>query len=401
MHSKTKYAIIGISVILAAFVLVSYTRWPIDTPLSQYINPRGDYYLTTEKMVYEVIGDLSKIRRLNGPNQIKIQIVTVEWTKEHWGREISQSEIEQIKMEEEIYKALFLVPQDYDLVEKKVQEAGYILAALAGDTLYFVSDYFDPYNEVAAKECVAHECAHLLQSVNFVMEEPVDLDAKLAKNALIEGEAEVQKAKYMEFAFNKTVEKSQFPTGNRILDVDEFFWLKWVTPGMFGIEFVDTLYALGGWSMVNEVFTNMPDSMEQVMHPDKYLSNEVYTEPETEEIEGWKLEKSDRFGELFISLFLSRHIPIDEARIAAEGWNGDKFIYFKKNDDFFYAWKTLWDTTKDKEEFVVGLEKTFQSLGAEKIAPQMWKINGNYVTVEVDNLNVTITSTSNYETLKI
>jgi len=399
MQSKVRNAVIGIALILTAFLFVSYSRWPVETPLSQVLSPRENYYVQTEKLVHEVVDDLVNIRELNRPNEIKIQIVTVDWTKEHWGRKTNQAEIAQLKIEEEIYKALFIVPENFDLLAKKEQEAGSILAALAGDTLYFVSDYFDPYNEVNAKETIAHEVAHLLQSINFEIEESVDLDATLAQGALVEGEAEVAKARYLELVLNKNVDKDSFPVGNRTINVDEFFWLKWVAPGIFGIEFVEILYEEGGWSRVNEAFIDVPKSMEQIIHPEKYSIKEEYLDFEVEMIEDWKLERSDRFGELFTLLFLARHIPIDDARIAAEGWGGDHFVYFKKNNDYFFEWKTVWDSLSDTDEFMRALENLFGSVEAEEIAPKIWKVNEEYLKVNSSDWNVTIVGSSNYEAL--
>ena len=400
LNKPPKNVVIGIGLILTIFLFVSYARWPFETPFSQVLSPKKNYYVQTEKLVHAVVGDLVNLRELKGPNEIKIQIVTVEWTKEHWGRKTNEAEIAKLKMDEEIYKALFIVPQDYDLLEKKEQEAGSILAALAGDTLYFVSDYFDPYNEDNAKEAIAHEVAHLLQSINFEIEESVDLDATLAQNALIEGEAEVTKSQYLELLLNKSADIASFPVGNRTISVDEFFWLKWVAPGIFGIEFVETLYKEGMWSRVNEAFIDMPKSMEQIMHPKKYSIKEEYFNFEIEMIENWKLERSDRFGELFILLFLGRHIPIDSARIAADGWSGDNFAYFKKNNDYFFEWKTSWDTSTDADEFMWALENFFWSIGAKEITPKVWKINEEYLKVNSNNWNVTLTGSSNYEALE-
>jgi len=400
MRLKSKLTILGISVILTAFLIASYTRWPIETPLSQYISPRDDYYLQTEKLVYEVMDDLVNLRELNGSDDIKIQIITVDWAKEHWGRKTSNEEIEQLKIEEEIYEALFIVPEEFDLLAKKEQEAGSILAALAGDTLYFVSDYFDPYDEVNAKETIAHETAHLLQSINFEIPEYVDFDATLAQGALIEGEAEVTKAQYLERILKQSVDKAIFPIGNRTMSVDEFFWLKWVAPGIFGIEFVETLYKEGGWSMVNEAFIDMPMSMEQIMHPEKYSAEEGYLEFEVEAIEDWTLKRNDRLGELFITLFLSRHLPIDDARTAAEGWGGDRFAYFTRDADYLFKWQTSWDTLTDTNEFHSALERLLQSLEADEIMPQLWKIGEDYLRIDCRSLNVTITGASYYEAVE-
>jgi hypothetical protein len=400
MQSKKRNAIIGIVLISTAFLLVSYTRWPIETPLSQILSPRETYYVQTEKLVYEVADDLMNIRELNGPNEIKIQIVNVEWTKENWGRKTNQAEINQLKIEEEIYKHLFIVPKDFDLLAQKEQEAGSILAALWGDTLYFVSDYFDPYNEVNAKETIAHEMAHLLQSINFKIGQSVKLDATLARGALVEGEAEVTKAQYLELVLNKRVDKDSFPVGNQTISVDEFFWLKWVAPGIFGIEFVEMLYREGGWIQVNNAFIDVPKTMEQIIHPEKYTVKENYLDFEEEMVEDWDLERSDRFGELFIILFLARHIPVDEARVAAQGWGGDNFAYYKKHNEYFFEWKTTWDTTTDADQFINALESLFGSIEAKEIAPKIWKINEEYLKIKNNNWNVTIIGSSNYETLE-
>jgi hypothetical protein len=400
MQSKARNAIILAVLILTAFLIVSYARWPIETPLSNIISPRETYYAQTQKLVYEVADDLVNIRELTGPDEIKIQIVDVEWTKENWGRKTSQTEINQLKTEEQIYKHLFIVPQDFDLLAQKEQEAGSILAALWGDALYFVSDYFDPYNEAKAKETIAHELAHLLQSINFKLEQPTNLDASLARGALVEGEAEVTKNQYLELILNKNVNKDSFPVGDRSISVDEFFWLKWTSPGIFGIEFIEKLYNDGGWARVDQAFNDIPKTMEQIMHPEKYSTKEEHQDLEAEKIEDWDLKTSDRMGELFILLFLARHIPIDDATVAAAGWSTDNFAYYQKQNEYFYEWKTQWDTPTDANQFTNALESLFRSIQAQEIAPQSWKINGEYLKINYNNYNVTIFGSSNYEIIE-
>ncbi len=259
-----------------------------------------------------------------------------------------------------------------------------------------MSDYFDPYNEVAAKEAIAHELAHLLQSINFKIGRPVKLDASLARGALVEGEAEVAKAQYLKLILNKMVTKDSFPMGNQTINVDEFFWLKWIAPGIFGIEFVEMLYSQGGWNRINEAFNDFPKTMEQIMHPQKYLAKEEYLHIEEEKLEDWHLKRSDRLGELFMVLFLARHIPIEDAKIAAEGWGGDNFAYYKKTDEYFFEWKTTWDTSIDANQFTTALENLLKSIEAKQIAPKIWKINEEYLKVNSNNWNVTIIGSSNY-----
>jgi hypothetical protein len=242
--------------------------------------------------------------------------------------------------------------------------------------------------------------AHLLQSINFNIEQPAKLDASLARGALIEGEAEVTKAQYFELMLNKRVDKDSFPVGNRTISVEEFFWLKWVAPGIFGIEFVEMLYEEGGWSRVNQAFIDVPMTMEQIMHPEKYFIKEEYLDYESEIFENWDLERSDRLGELFIVLFLARHIPIDDARIAAEGWAGDNFAYYTKPNEYFFEWKTAWDTPTDANQFISAFKSLFGSIKAKEITPKIWKINEEYLKIKSNNSTVQIFGASNYQTLE-
>ena len=93
---------------------------------------------------------MANIRTLNKPDSVKFEIVTVDWVKENWGKKHTEAEIEKIKIEEEIFKAVFLLSENFSLVESKIQQTGYIKAALAGDTLYFVREYFNA-NEIKYK----------------------------------------------------------------------------------------------------------------------------------------------------------------------------------------------------------------------------------------------------------
>lgn len=393
-YGKKSNAIIVISVFLIAFVIISYTSWPIETPLSRYIAHKDKYYIKTEMMLNEVVKDVAKIRMLDEPGSVKFRVVNVNWVKRNWGKRSVEAAIEEVKIEEDIYKAIFLIPENFSLVESKVQHAGYIMAALAGDTLYFVREYFDPYNEEGAKETIAHEVTHLLQSINFNLDEPIEYGAKQAKNALVEGDADFTKAKYLDYKFNKSVEKSTLPSGNGTITERDALWLLWVAPGVYGVEFVETLYEEGGWDKVNEAFDDLPASMEQIMHPEKYLAKEGVIDAESESIEDWELIRSDRFGEHFMMMVLARHIPVDKAELAAEGWAGDRFSYYKKNGDYLFLWKTFWDSLTDRDEYLSALIELLTSLEGREIAPYYWRTYRGYLRIKVDDMSVTIIAAS-------
>ena len=390
-----------LDLLLIVLLLVSYTSWRLETPLSEYLAPRDEYVERTEAMLGEVVKDVAEIRMLDAPDNVNFRVVTMDWVEKNWGWKSTETIIEEVKLEEEIYKALYLIPENFSLVEVKVNQAGTIMAALAGDTLYFVRDYFNPYDEENAKEVLAHEVTHLLQSVNFEVEEPAEFDAKQAKNALIEGDAEFTKETYLLMKFNKTAERGFLPpSGNGTLRDLDALWQLWVAPGIYGRDFVKALYDAGGWEKVNEAYHNMPTSTEQIMHPEKYLAGESFVPVELKNVEGWKLKRSERFGEYFIMIVLARHIPIEEAKLAAEGWAGDKFAYYKDDGDYFFMWKIVWDSSKDRDEFLSAFKNLVDSIADEELAPNYWKTYKGYLTVNISDLSVTISGTSKPNTLK-
>ena len=391
---------VGVGVFIITFLLVSYTSWPIETPLSRYIAPKDEYKRKTEMMLDEVVKDVAKIRMLDAPDSINFKVVTMDWVKENWGRKSAESVIEEVMLEEEIYRALYLVPENFSLVEIKVRQAGTIMAAVAGDTLYFVREYFDPYDEESAKELLAHEITHMLQGINFQIEEPDEFDEKQAKNALIEGDAEFTKENYIIYKFKRSAEKSfSLPSGNGTLRDIDALWQLWVAPGIYGHEFVRALYEAGGWDCVNEVFHDMPVSTEQIMHPEKYLIGEGFVDVELESIEGWDLKRSDRFGEHFIMIVLARHIPIEEARLAAEGWAGDRLAYYKMNDDYLFLWKIVWDSPLDRGEFLSAFRELLSSIEGEELAQNYYRTYYGYLMVEVGDLSVSIIGASKPDSL--
>lgn len=391
-----------VGVFIITFLLASYTSWPIETPLSRYIAPKDEYTKKTETMLDEVVKDVAKIRMLDAPDSVNFRVVTMDWVKENWGRKSAEAVIDEVRLEEEIYRALYLIPENFSLVEIKVQEAGTIMAAVAGDTLYFVREYFDPDDEESAKELLAHEITHILQDITFQIEEPSEFDAKQAKNAIIEGDAEFTKEHYVTYKFKKSVKKSFFPpSGNGTLRDIDALWQLWVAPGIYGHEFVRALYEAGGWDGVNEAYHNMPLSTEQIMHPEKYLIGEGFLSVELESIEGWDLKRNDMFGEHFIMIVLARHIPIEKAKLAAEGWAGDGFKYYKMDGDYLFMWKIVWDSPIDRDEFLSAFRELLVSIEGEELDPDYWRTHYGYLIVEVSDLSVTIIGASKPDALTL
>jgi hypothetical protein len=126
-----------------------------------------------------------------------------------------------------------------------------------------------------------------------------------------------------------------------------------------GLTWATALYQRGGWNAVSNAFTKLPQSTEQIMHPDKYFAYEAplkMTLPELNPQLGptWKHIDSDVNGEWGCYLLLAEYLnDSDEAKQAAAGWSGDEFALYEgaKPSDLFVAQITAWDTPQDAREF--------------------------------------------------
>jgi hypothetical protein len=135
-----------------------------------------------------------------------------------------------------------------------------------------------------------------------------------------------------------------------------------------GTAFVQALYQRGGWARVNEVYDELPQSTEQILHPEKYLAGEQPIElaavPLTETLGAdWQIIADDVLGEWHTDLLLSANaddqlrIPVEAARSAARGWGGDRLqaYYNAKTNETVLAVVWTWDSVADAREFKLAL----------------------------------------------
>jgi hypothetical protein len=123
-----------------------------------------------------------------------------------------------------------------------------------------------------------------------------------------------------------------------------------------GVRFVEAVRRKRGQEGVNNLFKSPPISTEQVIHPEKYFSNEQPAPVRIAEISlserGWQLSSSTPLGEIGIRGVLMAGMPYKEAIKAAEGWNGDRAYLFDRSNTLpLFIWKTVWDRDVDAMEF--------------------------------------------------
>ncbi|HEY6118583.1 MAG TPA: hypothetical protein VIV66_01430, partial [Pyrinomonadaceae bacterium] len=191
-----------------------------------------------------------------------------------------------------------------------------------------------------------------------------DSDAEMAAHALIEGDATLAMTLYMAknplvaLAFMRSLgstgaSSEEFKQAPRALRESLVF------PYQEGAEWATQLYKRGGWQMVSDAFTSLPQSSEQILHPDKYFSHEApvkITLPEIRSLlgPGWKRVDYDVSGEWSYYLILDEFLKSSaESRRAAAGWAGDRYELYEGTTpgEVFLGQMTAWDTANDAREF--------------------------------------------------
>ncbi|MEM2585000.1 MAG: hypothetical protein QXU42_04035 [Thermoproteota archaeon] len=344
------------------------------------------YRAKVEELLREAVKLIEEVRGFSLEN-LQVEIITVDWARENWGKSFAEADRESIAREERIYKALFMISEDESLYEARVEWWGMIVSAVWQGKIYVVKEYFNPYDKLTAEKTLVHELTHIMQDKYFNIPYVPTFDGDKAKAALIEGDACLMEEAFLNrtkegfltmeiiFAphgyFVKAPSTSETSVYARLPDsVSRLNYF----PYEYGLRFVKALYSEGGWQRVNCAYDNFPTTTEQIMHPEKYFINETSIPTEAPTVLGdWQMIRSERFGEYFILVMLERWVSSTEATKVAGGWGGDNFTYYEHGDDYLFTWNITWDSVNDASEFDASFQEMMRRVGAEEMDKDIWK----------------------------
>jgi hypothetical protein len=273
---------------------------------------------------------------------------------------------EETRASELALKKLGLVPQDFEFrpfIVKLLTEqvAGYYDPKAQE---FYLADWIDLDGQ---KPVMAHELTHALQDQHFNLRRfekwpKGDSDAEMAAHALIEGDATLAMIRYVTrdlrraAAFAKSLgtddnSSEQIERAPRAIRESLLF------PYEQGSQWVTNLFRRGGWTLVSKAYTELPQSTEQILHPDKYFLREAPVKVELSDIHdslgaGWRRIDYDVNGEWGCYLVLNEYLKEGAAKAAA-GWGGDRFSVYEepKSGQVLITQMTVWDTDADAREF--------------------------------------------------
>ena len=265
-------------------------------------------------------------------------------------------------------KKLGLVPTDFNL-------RPFLLALLTEQ----VAGYYDPKAQQfyladwigldEQEPVMAHELTHALQDQHFNLRRfenwpKADADAELAAHALVEGDATLLMTFYVMRDVSRAgaLMKAAQASGGSMEKIDSaprVLRESLIFPYLQGTSWVSQLYKRGGWSLVSEAYTKLPQSTEQILHADKYFASEAPLKVETPDMSatlgaGWKRIDYDVNGEWGTFLMLDEFLKSEkDSQKAAAGWGGDRYALYEqaRTGQTCLTQMTAWDTEQDAREF--------------------------------------------------
>jgi hypothetical protein len=383
------------------------------TAAKLFLSPStGDYTAQAQEVFNQAKQEFEQIRNATLP-ATTLHIITKAEAVAMWGSSSSSQDLTSIQRQENIYKGLFLIPQNESLYQENREWVADWGAATVGKDVYVIRENFNPFNMPDAEATFVHELTHVWQPD---LPNPTTVDEEMAHTALVEGDASYMADIYMSLAkgqanvtqagvnsvsvylLESPLLADVHPMINTLWDLDYF-------PYDQGKAFVKTLYEQGGFAAVDQAYVPgyVPDTTQQILHPDKYFANETAQAVQAPTLaeSKWTLvqtgygQNQNTYGEYFVQVMLANWINQSEAQQAAAGWGGDNFTYYERGSDYLFTWNIKWDSSCDASEFYAAFNNMMNATGALKENLTDWYANGRYLSISWNqNSNTTLIAVS-------
>jgi hypothetical protein len=274
---------------------------------------------------------------------------------------------------------------------------------------------------------LAHEYTHALQDQHFGMSNlPLEIkdndDRALAAMCIVEGDAMLASTDYLlknpdlETFLGTAAAASDASGMDAMKKAPSFIREIAMFPYMKGTIFVEVLRKRGGWDAVNDLFRDPPVSSEQVLHPEKYLGPDR-DEPQPAELKvdlaglrkacpgEWRLARANVMGEFAVYALLNSRVLQRHARIASEGWGGDRYEIYRCGTRAVLSWSTRWDSRGDANEFFDRMSAALRKrlgAGAARSTPDAtaWVCDGMSAAIELDKDKVHVVKATDGATMR-
>ena len=237
------------------------------------------------------------------------------------------------------------------------------------DSIVIVSPNETP---VVDRGTLAHELVHALQDQQFGLDSSARTqDTQLSRNGVVEGEANYIQQGYerrcgQQWDCIDTPDDSDGGgSGGGERNAGVFTII--LQPYVSGPQFVDSIYSSGGWDAVDALHDSLPESTEQVIHPDRYPDDTPETVTVTDRSnDEWERFDHDPVGDtvgeasIFATMYHNGQTDADRysyQSTPSDGWAGDTVVpYRNSSGGGGYVWESEWDSAADAREFETAYE---------------------------------------------
>ncbi len=346
----------------------SLTYTPIPTPTATPTTTPTSLSPQERQTLEAIAEEVEQLRGLDTDVPLALAFMTSQELRDWLTEELADEyPPEEVRRDVLVFVALELLPPDFDLYALLLdlyteQVAGFY--DNDADTMTVVDDQtgLDALDKIT----FAHEYVHDLQDQLLGLDELQTFrettdneDAIRAVTALIEGDAQMVTVLYLLNHLDELdpsaldgIQTDVFDAAPAVLRAELIF------PYMAGLAFVQTINRQGGWDAVNDAYAAPPQSTEQILHPEKYLSGEtpvaVSLPPLTSTLgTDWHLVKENTLGEFMLHLYLNVYLPDRSASSASAGWGGDRFALYEQpaTGETLLLIVTTWDSETEAAEF--------------------------------------------------
>jgi hypothetical protein len=329
---------------------------------------------------------VQKIRGLKLTRDVPVTYLSVEETEARFRTEFAkQVSPEQIEVAVAENKMIGLYPPDLTMERKDLADMALELAGFYDNnhkdiviidrplTVALPERYRNAVAEMQKLETMGtlgHELTHALQDQHFDISAAQkkynrNTDRELAYKAIVEGDATLS-------GFSVVTGRVDDETidyfNTHLQDIVPIFMGRtegkpraMTYPFIFqyteGARFIAEAYHRGKWPAVNRLFTGLPLSTQQIMHPELYFDHP--TPAKTVKLAGyekvlhdWKKVDEDTMGELMLKIMLERTMGEGTPYVeAARKWAGDDLVALQKGKMLTVLWMLAFRDTGSAENF--------------------------------------------------
>jgi hypothetical protein len=235
--------------------------------------------------------------------------------------------------------------------------------------------------DVVGQMLLAHELTHALQDQNFDLESSLDKvkdddDRTLALKSVAEGDATIA-------GFAYAVGRMDDSTADALTDnlkqlpqalaadapnTPEGLSVPLLFQYSDGVRFVAEAYRRGGWTAVDALYRDPPQSSHQILHPSLYFDSRAPT-PRIELagydriMSGWKKVDDDTYGELLLRIILERNLGKQSSEVGlASRWIADRMIILQESHAVNVIWMIAFSDAQTASHFAVVYETLLDRL---------------------------------------